>query len=235
MYWRMKKRLKKFFFFHKFPISIHLKKKKNFFFIYTKIIHPKKKTTFSIFQIQNISKNRKTTKKNKYKYTFFFSPLFDFSPFLFLLIIYRLVPLRESIHDLLKIDLGKLDEYTQNFPGLFSTSPRNFNVLAPDPLINRKKKRAGSINKDPFRKNSTEQTFGDKPILKASREKNIIPPPNNKKNQEDNSEDYINANFISIKQCSKTFISCQAPLPDTMFDFWRMVKKKKNHLLNFKI
>jgi protein tyrosine phosphatase len=41
--------------------------------------------------------------------------------------------------------------------------------------------------------------------------------------------DYINANHIKSGKCS--YIACQAPLPNTINDFWRMVWEQKTHII----
>lgn len=44
-----------------------------------------------------------------------------------------------------------------------------------------------------------------------------------------NDTDYINANYIEVEQSK--YISCQAPLPSTIEDFWRMVWEQKSPLI----
>jgi len=46
--------------------------------------------------------------------------------------------------------------------------------------------------------------------------------------------EYINANFITIPYCSvskELYISTQAPLESTIFDFWRMIWEQKSHCI----
>lgn len=40
---------------------------------------------------------------------------------------------------------------------------------------------------------------------------------------DDDASDFINANFVSGYQAPNRYIACQGPLPNTMFDFWRML------------
>jgi len=41
--------------------------------------------------------------------------------------------------------------------------------------------------------------------------------------------DYINANFINIQ--NKNYIACQAPLPWTIIDFWKMIWEQKSKII----
>jgi protein tyrosine phosphatase len=43
--------------------------------------------------------------------------------------------------------------------------------------------------------------------------------------------DYINANFLSDISPSCTYIACQAPLPTTVGDFWRMIMEKSSPII----
>lgn len=57
-----------------------------------------------------------------------------------------------------------------------------------------------------------------------------------KKEDDDENSDYINANYVSAKDSFKNrkmqqYICCQAPLPNTFGDFWRMIWEKKSPVI----
>lgn len=65
-------------------------------------------------------------------------------------------------------------------------------------------------------------------VERKNRYANVIPIPETRvslsSRPDDETSDYINANFVrGYKGRPQRYIACQAPLPDTIEDFWRMI------------
>ncbi|KAL6040613.1 Proteintyrosine phosphatase [Balamuthia mandrillaris] len=59
---------------------------------------------------------------------------------------------------------------------------------------------------------------------------NVLPNPETRvKLQGGRSSDYINANYV--KGESQVYIACQAPLPNTFADFWRMIWEQHSYVI----
>ena len=118
------------------------------------------------------------------------------------------VALKHSVPDLLPLskNCNTLEENAVSFPSLFSAmSPRDIKATPLRKSTSNMKRRKSGMDKSVPRK-MTEP-----------------PPPASKVEVEESKNEYINANHINLNCAGECFIACQAPLPETILDFWRMV------------
>eukprot|EP01091_Cochliopodium_minus_P020134 TRINITY_DN869_c3_g1_i1.p1 TRINITY_DN869_c3_g1~~TRINITY_DN869_c3_g1_i1.p1 ORF type:complete len:520 (-),score=120.59 TRINITY_DN869_c3_g1_i1:521-2080(-) len=156
-----------------------------------------------------------------------------------------MVTLKDSHLDLSSIEKKEM-ELSHNFPGLFPTSPRGTNTT--DPIgVKKLKKKSGFYKKnaslhEPLdflassNRDSTERSIRKSSHNFNSLNKNLVPPLLKEKIKPENvpqktNDEYINANFIQVSKCDEKYISCQAPLPSTMLDFWRMVWQQNTSVI----